>query len=137
MLLENGAPIQIGTLDTSASHTISISGFVSGEVKIDRKYLPDSSPLIIDATNLPTDTSVWGELYKKIDSAYKDRREILLNEYSNESTMLPCVSWYNSNATFIYSRIDKLTLYVCTLRATPNDGGGFEKRIIDMKPYIS
>ena len=36
----NGKGIQIATTDTSASHTISISGFVQEVVKIDEKYLP-------------------------------------------------------------------------------------------------
>lgn len=38
----NGRSIQIGTTDTSASHTISISGFVQEVVRIDEKYLPDT-----------------------------------------------------------------------------------------------
>ena len=46
----NGEGIQIGTTDTSASHTISISGFVQEVVKIDEKYLPtipaDKSPAL-------------------------------------------------------------------------------------------
>ena len=36
----NGQGIGIYTADTSASHTISISGFASSVVKIDEKYLP-------------------------------------------------------------------------------------------------
>ena len=40
--VDNGVKIDIGTADTSASHTISISGFVSEVVKIDEKYLPDT-----------------------------------------------------------------------------------------------
>ena len=38
----NGEGISISTKDTSASHTISISGFVQEVVKIDEKYLPDT-----------------------------------------------------------------------------------------------
>ena len=38
----NGEGINIATTDTSASHTISISGFVQEVVKIDEKYLPDT-----------------------------------------------------------------------------------------------
>ena len=135
MGVKNGVKIQIVAADTSASHTFSISGFAPVAVKIDRKYLP--SPLIIDVTNLPTDTSGWGKLYEKIDSAYKDRREILLNVYGDDSIMLPCVSWYGSYATFIYSRSDMSTLYVYILSATPNDGGSLEKRIIAMEAEVS
>ena len=42
MVVNNGWGIFIGTADTSASHTISISGLVSEVVKIDPKYLPDT-----------------------------------------------------------------------------------------------
>lgn len=38
--VDNGVKIQITTADTSASHTVSISGFVQEVVKIDEKYLP-------------------------------------------------------------------------------------------------
>ena len=38
--VDNGNRIQIATTDTSASHTISIIGFVQEVVKIDEKYLP-------------------------------------------------------------------------------------------------
>lgn len=129
--VNNENVMHIGTTDTSSSHTFSISRFVP-VVKIDAKYLP--SPLIIDPTNLPTDTSVWGELYEKIDSAYKDRREILL---SANSIMLPCISWCNYNATFIYSNGSRSTLCVYTLIATPNDGGSLKKWIIAMKAEVS
>ena len=43
MIIRNGIGITIGTLDTSASHTFSISGFAAEVVKIDEKYLPESS----------------------------------------------------------------------------------------------
>ena len=39
---KNVETIVIVTADTSASHTVSISGFVSEVVKIDEKYLPDT-----------------------------------------------------------------------------------------------
>ena len=46
----NGEGIQIGTTDSSASHTFSISVFVTEVVKIDEKYLPtipaDKSPAL-------------------------------------------------------------------------------------------
>ena len=42
MGVDNGRIIDIATQNTSASHTISISGLVSEVVKIDPKYLPDT-----------------------------------------------------------------------------------------------
>lgn len=41
VMMFNGRSITIGTLDTSASHTISISRVVQEVVKIDEKYLPE------------------------------------------------------------------------------------------------
>ena len=42
MNVENGQGSDIYTADTSASHTLSISGFSQEVVKIDEKYLPDT-----------------------------------------------------------------------------------------------
>ena len=42
MSIMNGTEIQIGTADTSDTHTFSISGFVVEVVKIDEKYLPET-----------------------------------------------------------------------------------------------
>ena len=131
MLVHNGIGIEIYTADTSASHTFSISEFAPEVIKIDKKYLP--SPLIIDATHLPTNTSLWRELREKIDSAYKDRREILLNVYGDHSIILPCVSWYDSFATFIYPKPDYTDLCVYILAAYTNDGGSLVKRTITMQ----
>lgn len=47
MAVTNGEGIMIATTDTSASHTISISGFVQGVVQIDEKYLPDQLILYV------------------------------------------------------------------------------------------
>lgn len=41
MAVNNGVEIQIVTADTSASHTLSISGLAPEVVKIDKKYLPE------------------------------------------------------------------------------------------------
>ena len=49
MAIHNSQGIVIGTLDTSASHTFSISGFTEEVVKIDEKYLPT-----IPTDKLPT-----------------------------------------------------------------------------------
>ena len=42
MVVHNGQEIRIGTADTSASHTVSISGYAGSVVKIDGKYLPNT-----------------------------------------------------------------------------------------------
>ena len=61
----------IYTLDTSASHTFSISGFVPEVVKIDKKYLPTTVGFI-------TYTSAGdGDIYSS-DLTYNELYEILL-----------------------------------------------------------
>ncbi len=48
MVIMNGEGIRIVAADTSASHTISISGAVAPVVKIDKKYLPSTIPFMED-----------------------------------------------------------------------------------------
>lgn len=43
LIVSDNRSIMIGTLDTSASHTISISGYIESVVKINPKYLPMAS----------------------------------------------------------------------------------------------
>ena len=61
----------IYTLDTSASHTFSISGFVPEVVKIDRKYLPTTVGFI-------TYTSAGDDGIYSSDLTYNELYEILL-----------------------------------------------------------
>ena len=71
MIIMNGAGIQIGTADTSASHTFSISGFVAEVVKIDKKYLPTTVGFITYMTN--GDNGIYSS-----DLTYNELYEILL-----------------------------------------------------------
>ena len=51
IIADSDQGVRIGTLDTSASHTISISQCVAGEVvKIDEKFIPDVSGLIVKSS---------------------------------------------------------------------------------------
>ena len=47
---KNGQIIEVYAADTSASHTISISGDVESSVKIDRKYLPEAPIITYDSS---------------------------------------------------------------------------------------
>ena len=71
MSIMNGTGIQIGTADTSASHIISISGFVPEVVKIDKKYLPTTVGFITYMSN--GDNSIYSS-----DLTYNELHEILL-----------------------------------------------------------
>ena len=50
MAVNNGVEISIAAADASASHTISISGFAPEVVKIDEKFIPDVSGLIVKSS---------------------------------------------------------------------------------------
>lgn len=61
----NGEKIRIATADTSASHTISISGFVQEVVKIDEKYLPKE--LIVNVVGTESNLGSTYLLFDKTD----------------------------------------------------------------------
>ena len=118
--------------DIATEHSICVKTFVSNIITLEEKYLPPrlTSPLIIDATNLPADSSGWGELYNQIDGAYNERREILLDLLGNGTRVLPCVSWSNGTALFLMSSSDYSKINVYILTAYLSDGGSFNERVI-------
>ena len=71
MVIYSGKGMDICTLDTSASHTFSISGFVTEVVKIDEKYLPTTVGFI-------TYTGVGDDDIYSSDLTYNELYEILL-----------------------------------------------------------
>ena len=68
MSVNNGSVANIGTADTSASHTISISHYFAGEVvKIDRKYLPKAAFITYDSsTSTYSSDFTNDELYERM-----------------------------------------------------------------------
>ena len=64
MLVSNGKGLQIFTLDTSASHTFSISGFIAQNVQIPDKYISDTFRDVIIAGNpLKWSATDWTKYY--------------------------------------------------------------------------
>ena len=64
MLVVNGSGIQIYTKDTSASHTISISGSIAEVIQIPDKYISDTFRDVIIAGNpLNWSTNDWTKYY--------------------------------------------------------------------------
>ena len=68
MVIMDGTGIQIGTADTSASHTFSISRIVAEVVKIDKKYLPTTVGFItymsVGDDNIYSSDLTCNELYE-------------------------------------------------------------------------
>lgn len=110
MNIINGEGIAIQTKDTSASHTISISGLVAEVVKIDKKYLPF----------LPKPS---GESYLTFSS----RNSFTLSIESNEKTWNGTLEYFTSDETWtIWDGVSVLLAepngseYVLYLRGTGN-----------------
>ena len=67
MNIHNREGILIGTSDTSDTHTFSISGFISGIKKIDRKYLPKAAFITYDSSNDTYSSDLTNdELYERL-----------------------------------------------------------------------
>ena len=111
----------------AGTHTVGISGNTEVVHPIDGKYLPT---FVVDATNLPTRTQEWRMLCNELDKAWNSGARILLDVYGNGETILTCVSWVYSHATFIYSRAPNLKVYC--LIAMPQDGGSLKEYTIAM-----
>ena len=120
--------------DIATEHSICVKTFVSNIITLEEKYLPPrlTSPLIIDATNLPTDTPGWSGLNDQLNGAYNERREILLDLRGNGSCVLPCVSWNGGTALFLNSSNDYSKINVYMLTAYVSDGGSFKERVITL-----
>lgn len=111
----------------AGTHTVGISGETEVDHPIDGKYLPT---FVVDATNLPAGNQEWGVLYNELDKAWNSGARILLDVRGDSEMILTCVSWVDSQATFIYSKTSNLKVYC--LRAMPQDGGSFKEYTIAM-----
>lgn len=120
--------------DIATEHSICVKTLEENIITLDEKYLPPrlTAPLIIDATNLPADSSGWGELHDQLNGAYNERREIFLDLYGNGSCVLPCVSWNSSRALFLNCSSDYSKINVYMLTAYVSDGGSFKERVITL-----
>lgn len=84
MMIEDGNYIEIGTTDTSASHTFSISQYSAGEVvKIDKRFMPEDLyglfhfKIVVDAVNA---TYTADKPYADILSALKEGKPVVCGD---------------------------------------------------------
>ena len=105
MMVRNGVGIIIGTADTSASHTFSISGFAPEVVKIDKKYLVQPDWNQNDSTqpdyikNRPFYT---GNEVVKIDAKYLP--DTVATKSEVEATQEVLYGVFSSVATFTFDK---------------------------------
>ncbi len=104
MIIRNGIGITIGTLDTSASHTFSISGFAAEVVKIDEKYLPEAA---FRVRNLDTTKSYSTE---EIEEIYKSSRSGSVVYYLNGSIVTGLSYTANESLTCVLSDRSRISI---------------------------
>lgn len=81
MLVANGKGIQIYTLDTSASHTFSISGFIAQNVQIPDKYISDTfRDVIIAGDPLTWSADDWTNYY----GLFQGGKLLKINSYKGD-----------------------------------------------------
>ena len=95
--ISNSRGIRIGTADTSASHTISISSYAVSVVKIDQKYLPvasETEPGIISITPLSN------AILQQVKNEYFSERSIQVSGYGAAATIKEYADKNNSHKIF-------------------------------------
>ena len=108
--------------DTSASHTISVTTQGTVYKTIDKKFLPEAGKFVVDATNLPSDTTGWGNLSDSLRAALDAGAEIFLDVYGNGETLLKLTNARDSKYLFIYPKsLNTVSAYI--LEALKSDGG--------------
>ena len=107
MMVINGARIQIGTADTSDSHTISISNYIDSVVKINPKYLPmasETEPGIIAFDIL--DKYVLG----LVKEEYFNPINFQISGYNDKETIEKCANRNNSYGIYMPGKLSGAVL---------------------------
>ena len=108
--------------DTSTSHTIKVTTMGTVYKTIDKKFLPEAEKFVVDATNLPSDVTGWGNLHDSLEAARDSGAEIFLDVYGNGEALLKLTNAKDSEYLFIYpKRNNTVSAYI--LEALASDGG--------------
>ena len=105
--VDNGVKITIATADTSASHTISISGYAGSVVKIDQKYLPvasETEPGIISITPLSN------AILQQVENEYFRERNVQVSGYGDAATIKEYANKNNSHSIFSSGKFEGAVL---------------------------
>ena len=102
VVADNGHSITIGTVDTSASHTISISNYIDSVVKINPKYLPmasETEPGIIALDNL------YNYVLYLLKKEYFNPIDFQISGYGDKETIEKCANRNNSYGIYIPGKL--------------------------------
>lgn len=108
--------------DTSTSHTIKVTTMGTVYKTIDKKFLPEEEKFVVDATNLPSDVTGWGNLSDSLRAAIDAGTEIFLDVYGDGGTLLKLTNAKGGEYLFIYPKNDR-TVSAYVLEALKSDGG--------------
>ena len=86
-VLEAGITESGSNFPETGMYVVNYSGVYVSEVeytlhnvkRISRDYIPSTPKFVVDATNLPTDITAWGELNKALENAYNSGYDIFLD----------------------------------------------------------
>ena len=108
--------------NTSTSHTIKVTTQGTVYKTIDKNFLPEAEKFVVDATNLPSDTTGWGNLSDSLRAAIDAGAEIFLDVYGNGGTLLKLTNARDGKYLFIYPKsLNTVSAYI--LEALKSDGG--------------
>lgn len=112
--------------DTTTSHTIGVTGPDTVYKTIDKKFLPEAKKFVVNATNLPTNTTGWRNLHDSLKAALDAGAEIFLDVYGNGKTLLKLTNAYGTGYLFMYpKKSDTVSAYILT--AYLSDGGSLKE----------
>ena len=120
--LEDSGRYMWGSYDTVTSHTIGVTGPDMVYKTIDKKFLPEAEKFVVDATNLPSDNTGWGNLSDSLEAALNDGDEIFLDVYGDGGILLKLTNARSGEYLFIYPK-SKRTVSAYVLEALKSDGG--------------
>ena len=111
-----------GSYDTVTSHTIGVTGPDMVYKTIDKKFLPEAEKFVVDATNLPSDNTGWGNLSDSLTAALDAGDEIFLDVYGDGGILLKLTNARSGEYLFIYPKNNR-TVSAYVLEAFKSDGG--------------
>lgn len=110
--------------------------FTAGIVNtINKKYIPSTPEFVVNATNLPTDNTAWGELYTALQDAYNSGYDIFLDIYGNGTTKLKLTNRRGVYYLFLYPDSSN-TIHAYILEAMLSDGGSLNTYTLSTQGYV-
>ena len=120
--MEDSGRYMWGSYNAATIHTIGVTGPDMVYKTIDKKFLPEVGKFVVDATNLPSNTTGWDNLSDSLRAALDAGTEIFLDVYGDGGALLKLTNAGNGEYLFIYPK-DNRTVSAYVLQALKSDGG--------------